>query len=153
MQDISNLSHYCHFLSFPVSSLWIHWILFPGTIKNGVKAEAAVMKVWDTGASINDNPQVGMLLDVRPSMGATFQAETKKVASRLNTGVIQPGVKVQALYDPANPKRMEVQSIQRFNENPSSIEIRLKELQNLRDKELVALDEYEKKRAEILKVL
>ncbi len=128
-------------------------IFFPGTIKNGIKAEATVMKVWDTGVSINDNPQVGMLLDVRPSMGAAFQAEAKKIVSRLNTGIIQPGVKVQVLYDPANPKRLEVQTIQGSVENPSTIETRLRELQNLREKDLITLGEYEKKREEILKTL
>ena len=132
--------------------------LFPVTIKNGVTAEATVLSVWDTGVSINDNPQVGMLLDVRPSMAPAFQAQAKKLVSRINTGAIQPGMKVQVLYDPANPKRIEVQSIQGFDETQASsavstTEMRLKELTNLREKDLISRDEYDKKREEILKNL
>jgi hypothetical protein len=132
--------------------------LFPGTIKNGITAEATVLKVWDMGVSINDNPQVGMLLDVRPTLASAFQAEAKKLVSRINTGAIQPGMKVQVLYDPANPKRIEVQSIQGFDETQSApavstTEMRLKELNNLREKDLISRDEYDKKREEILKNL
>jgi hypothetical protein len=132
--------------------------LFPGIIKNGVTAEATVLKVWDTGVSINDNPQVGMLLDVHPSMAPAFQIEAKKLVSRINTGAIQPGMKVQVLYDPANPKRIEVQSIQGFDETQASpavstTEMRLKELNNLREKDLISRGEYDKKREEILKGL
>jgi hypothetical protein len=132
--------------------------LFPVTIKNGVTAEATVLSVWDTGVSINDNPQVGMLLDVRPTLAPAFQAEAKKLVSRINTGAIQPGMKVQVLYDPANPKRIEVQSIQGFDETQAApavgtTEMRLKELNNLREKDLISRDEYDKKREEILKNL
>jgi translation elongation factor EF-1alpha len=132
--------------------------LFPVTIKNGVTAEATVLSVWDTGVSINDNPQVGMLLDVRPTLAPAFQAEAKKLVSRINTGAIQPGMKVQVLYDPANPKRIEVQSIQGFDETQaapgvSTTEMRLKELSNLKEKDLISRDEYDKKREEILKNL
>ena len=133
-------------------------ILFPGTIKNGVQAEATVMKVWDTGVSINDNPQVGMLLDVRPTLAPAFQAEAKKLVSRINPNAIQPRMKVQVVYDPANPKRIEIQSIQGFDETQTAsavctAEMRLKELNNLREKDLISRDEYEKKREEILKDL
>jgi hypothetical protein len=132
--------------------------VFPGTLKNGVRAEATVLSVWDTGVSINNNPQVGMLLDVRPSMAPAFQAQAKKLVSRINTGAIQPGMKVQVIYDPANPKRIEVQSIQGFDETQaapgvSTTEMRLKELNSLREKDLISRDEYDKKREEILKNL
>lgn len=128
-------------------------IFFPGTIKNGVTAEATVLKVWDTGVSINDNPQIGLLLEVHPLTGTTFQVEAKKVVSRLNTGVIQPGVKVKILYDPSNIKRVLVQSFQEMDSHPTNTEIRLRELQDLREKSLITLEEYEKKREEILKAL
>jgi hypothetical protein len=130
-------------------------IFFPGTIKNGVAAEATVLKVWDTGVSINDNPQVGLLLDVHPPTGATFQAEAKKVVSRLQTSLIQPGVNALVLYDPTNPKRLEVKSFQTANAAPGigDVEMRLSELNRLRDKELITKDEYDKKREEIIKSL
>ena len=130
-------------------------IFFTGTIKNGVTAEATILKVWDTGVSINDNPQVGLLLEVHPLTGTVFQVEAKKVVSRLQTSLIQPGVKAQVLYDPANLKRVEVKSFQVETAAPGigEVEMRLNELNRLRDKELITKDEYDKKREEIIKSL
>ncbi|MGB7539725.1 MAG: hypothetical protein WBM17_14380, partial [Anaerolineales bacterium] len=66
-------------------TLWhFYRIIDPPRIKNGVTAQAKVLKVWDTGTSINDNPQIGMLLEVAPSLGVSFQAEAKTIVSRLN---------------------------------------------------------------------
>jgi hypothetical protein len=132
--------------------------IFPQAIKNGVTAEATVLKVWDTGVSINGNPQVGILLEVHPNMAAAFQAETKKLMSRINPYAIQQGMTVQVIYDPKNLKRVEVTSIPNTYETSatpgmSQTELRLKELNNLREKGLISKDEYDKKREEILKNL
>ena len=132
--------------------------LFAGTIKNGVTADATVLKVWDTGVSINTNVQVGMLLEVHPRMASTFQAEAKKLLPRINPNAIREGMTVQVIYDPNNPKRIEVTSIpeepisQDYTQS-STTEARLRELSNLREKDLISKDEYDKKRDEILKNL
>ena len=81
-------------------------ILFPGEIRNGVTAPARVLKVRDTGVSINDNPQVGLLLEVTPATEAAFQAESKLVVSRLNAALVQPGVAAEVKYDPRNHARL-----------------------------------------------
>lgn len=132
--------------------------LFPQAIRNGVRAEATVLKVWDTGVSINTSVQVGILLEVHPSMAPTFQAETKKLVSRINPNAFQQGMTVQVIYDPNNPKRIEITSIpesggsQEYTQATTS-EMRLRELNNLREKDLISKDEYDKKRDEILKNL
>jgi hypothetical protein len=131
-------------------------ILFPRVIRNGVRARATVLKVWDTGVSINDNPQVGLLLEVQPEDGAPFQAETKKVVSRLNAALIQPGVKAKVVFDPSNPRRVEVQSFEVESGGAGKVvdtEARLRELKNLREQDLVTEEEYQKKKEEILKGL
>jgi hypothetical protein len=133
---------------------------FPGTIKNGVKAEASILKVWDTGVRINNNPRIGMLLEVRPPNAAAFEAEVKKLISPLNPTQYQPGQKVQVVYDPNNPKRIDVVSVLGVDEKmaekeakESAAEKRLTELNQLYEKGLITLPEYEKKRDEIIQSL
>ena len=129
-------------------------LLFPPVIKNGIDGEAKVIKVWDTGVSINDNPQVGLLLELTPPGGATVQVEAKQVVSRLSVAHVQPGVKALIFYDPANLKHIEVKSFEVPAENvPGSAEARLRELDDLREKGLISQMEYERKREEIIKGL
>src|SRR3978361_196303 len=45
----------------------------------GVAAQATILRIWDTGTTINDNPVVGFLLEVRPQNQQAYQAETKSI--------------------------------------------------------------------------
>ena len=126
---------------------------FPPNIKDGITAEAEVLEVRDTGTTINDDPQIALLLEVRPCMGAVFQAELKTLVSRLEVANYRPGCKAVVLYDPANPKRMVLQSIEPATSVPGSAEDRLTELNRLRDRGLITPSEYERKREEIIKLL
>ena len=126
---------------------------FPPNIKDGVTAEAEVLEVRDTGTTINDDPQIALLLEVRPTMGAVFQAELKTLVSRLEVANYRPGCKAVVLYDPANPKRMVLQSIEPATSVPGSAEDRLTELNRLRERGLITAAEYERKREEIIKLL
>jgi hypothetical protein len=126
---------------------------FPPNIRDGITAEAEVLEVRDTGTTINDDPQIALLLEVRPSMGAVFQSELKTLVSRLEVANYRPGCKAVVLYDPTNPKRMVLQSIEPATSVPGSAEDRLTELNRLRDRGLVTVAEYERKREEIIKLL
>jgi hypothetical protein len=126
---------------------------FPPNIRDGITAEAEVLEVRDTGTTINDDPQIALLLEVRPSMGAVFQAELKTLVSRLEVANYRPGCKAVVLYDPNNPKRMVLQSIEPATSLAGSAEDRLTELNRLRDRGLVTAAEYERKREEIIKLL
>jgi hypothetical protein len=128
-------------------------IIFPGQIKNGVTAEAKVLKVWDTGVSINGNPQVGLLLEVTPASGAPFQTEAKTIVSRLNVSLVQPGVRADVKYDPKKPQRLQVETLHIDGAASMSAATRLEELNELRDKRLISDEEYRQKREEILKEL
>jgi hypothetical protein len=66
----------------------------------GLPARAKILKIWDTGTTINQNPVVGMLLEVHPPGGATFEAETEQLISRLQIPAIQPGMELEVKYDP-----------------------------------------------------
>jgi hypothetical protein len=139
-------------------------LFFPRKLKNPVEAEAKVLKVWDTGVSVNDNPQVGLMLEVRPPLGSPqgvpFEVEAKTLVSRLNAALVQPGVMAKVRYEAADPKLMEVlsfdvQAVQAgepAERQPSSAE-RLQELADLRARNLVSEEEYTRKREEILKEL
>jgi hypothetical protein len=69
-------------------------------LADGQPAEAKILKVWDTGTTINNNPVVRMLLEVHPPGGALFQAEAERLIPRLQVPQIQPGALVQVKYDP-----------------------------------------------------
>jgi hypothetical protein len=128
-------------------------IIFPGEIKNGVTAQAKVLKVWDTGVSINDNPQVGLLLEVSPPGGNSFQAEAKTVVSRLNAALVQPGVTAEVKYDPEKPQRLQLLTLNIQSATSSNATARMEELNELYDKGLITKEEYQQKREEILKAL
>jgi hypothetical protein len=70
------------------------------TLRNGLLASARILEVSDTGTTINQNPLVRFLLEVRPGDRPVFQAETEKLVSRLLIPQFQPGASVSVRYDP-----------------------------------------------------
>jgi Short C-terminal domain len=126
---------------------------FPPSIKNSITADAVVLDVRDTGTTINNDPLVALQLEVRPSMAATFQAEYKTLVSRLEVDQYRPGCKAVVLYDPANPRRMVLQSIDLSAAPAVDAESRLAALNQLREKGLITAEEYQRKREEIIKAL
>jgi hypothetical protein len=58
-------------------------------------AQATIEKVWDTGVTLNHNPQVGLRLAVQPTDGPAYRLETKVIISqatavRLRSGTVIP---------------------------------------------------------------
>lgn len=72
----------------------------------GMPAEATVLRIWDTGMTVNKNPVVGFLLEVRPPDEAPWRAETKQLVSRLEIPRVRPGQVVAVRYDPADHRRV-----------------------------------------------
>ena len=68
--------------------------------KHGKTAPAKILKLWDTGTTVNQNPVVRMLLEVHPSDEPAFQAESEQLISRLQVPQVQPGTTVMVKYDP-----------------------------------------------------
>lgn len=77
----------------------------------GVPAEATVLRIWDTGVTVNEDPVVGFLLDVKPANQPSFQAETKSLISRLAVPRVQPGARLSVMYDPKDPRRVALDPI------------------------------------------
>ncbi len=115
----------------------------------GAPAAATVLEVWDTGWTINENPQVGLRLEVRPPGDVPFEAKTKMVVSRLVVGQIRPGAALEVRYDPRDKRRVAVVSGTRPAPALHAAE-RLAELEELRRQGLVTEEEYEAKRQAIL---
>lgn len=80
-------------------------------LQTGVPAPATILQIWDTGVTINDNPQVGFLLQVQPPQEAPFQAEARFTVSRLQIPMFQPGAMVQVHYDPADRRKVMVSAV------------------------------------------
>lgn len=75
-------------------------------LKEGVSAQATILKIWDTGVTLNDNPQVGMLLEVQAQDREPFRVEMKSIISRIAIAQIQPGRVVPVRYNPQNPSEV-----------------------------------------------
>ncbi len=67
----------------------IYWFFIRPTItanrilKTGEQRNGKILEVWDTGVTINNDPQIGMLVEVSDKYGKTYQTKTKMVISRL----------------------------------------------------------------------
>jgi len=85
--------------------------LSAGSIKNGVTAQGTILRTWDTGTTINDNPVVGFALNVTPTTEPAFQVEMKQIVSRIQIGAFLPGAQVQVMYDPNDHKKVKIQSV------------------------------------------
>lgn len=72
----------------------------------GEPAQATVIQLWDTGVMMNNSPQVGLMLEVRPTGRPAYQVETKQFVSHLRLSQVQPGSIVNVRLDPANPNRV-----------------------------------------------
>jgi hypothetical protein len=75
-------------------------------LKTGEPAKATVLKAWDTGVTVNMNPRIGLLLEVRPQGRAAYQTETTAVVSRLQAAWYVPGQVVDVRFDAKKPTRV-----------------------------------------------
>lgn len=83
-------------------------------LKRGVSAPAVVLKVWQTGRSIGDvnaDPELGLILEVRPTNRPAFQAETSTFVKVWDVPQLQPGAFLQVKYDPKDLRKVAVERI------------------------------------------
>lgn len=122
--------------------------------KTGIPAEAVVLEARDTGTTVNRNPKVELLLEIRPSEDTPFQMKTAHVVSRLQAPLLQPGTVVEVRYDPRDRRRISLAAVSSSaaggRKGPAE---RLVDLDDLRRRGLITDAEYHQKRAEILRNL
>jgi hypothetical protein len=70
--------------------------------KTGIPGKARILEVRDTGVTINNNPQVKLVLEVKNSLGQKYTTQCRVLVSRINPGAYQPGMEVPVRIDPKN---------------------------------------------------
>lgn len=80
-------------------------------LKTGVPATATITRIWDTGVTINNDPEIGVELQVTPQTGMPFVAQAKKVVSRLEVSYFQPGMTCTVKYDPNDTSKVAIESL------------------------------------------
>src|SRR5580704_15862128 len=76
---------------------------------SGIPAEAAILQIWDTGITVNEDPVIGMRVEVRPKDGAPYEATIKKSEiSRLDLPQFQPGNVIPVRIDPKDPQHVAI---------------------------------------------
>ena len=77
-------------------------------LQNGIPAQATIRQVWQTGTFINENPQVGMQLEVRPPGGAPYVTQVNVVVPLINIPQFQPGTVVPVKISPTDASKVEL---------------------------------------------
>jgi hypothetical protein len=73
----------------------------------GMRCQATVLELWDTGITVNNDPVVGLLVKVEPPGRAAYEARIdKSLVSRLDVPRVQPGGRVPVYVDPKDPARV-----------------------------------------------
>ncbi len=78
----------------------------PMITKNGIPAQATIQQVWQTNTYVNNNPQIGMQLEVRPPNGVPYQAQIKAIIPLVNIPQFQPGAVVPVKIHPTDPSKV-----------------------------------------------
>jgi hypothetical protein len=82
-------------------------------LQTGLPGKAKVLGLAETGVTVNNRPQVKILLEVTPDgrMGRSFQAEAKMLMSLVQIPQFQPGARLLVRYDPNNPQQVAIAGI------------------------------------------
>lgn len=74
--------------------------------KTGIPGKARILEVKDTGVTINNNPQVKLILEVKNSFGQKYNTQCRVMVSRINPGAYQAGMEVPVKIDPKNEQNV-----------------------------------------------
>jgi hypothetical protein len=75
--------------------------------RTGYPAEAVVIDIWDTGITVNQDPVVGLLVEVQsPNRPAYRTTIPKSLVSRIDVPRFQPGNRVAVRVDRRDPNRV-----------------------------------------------
>ena len=75
-------------------------------MKIGIPGTAIIREVKDTGVTVNDSPQVKLILEVKNSFGQRYETYVRTLVSRINPTRFQPGMEVPIMIDPNNEKNV-----------------------------------------------
>ena len=73
----------------------------------GTPATARILKIWDTGITVNDDPVIGLEVEVSREDGSVYTATIpKSLISRLDIPQFQPGMSISVRIDPQDPTKV-----------------------------------------------
>lgn len=75
-------------------------------LATGEPATATIVRLIDTGTTINQDPVVEFVLEVRPREGPDYEVHSKALVSRLDIPQVQPGRVVPVKVDPTDRRRV-----------------------------------------------
>jgi hypothetical protein len=74
--------------------------------KTGLPGSARILEVKDTGVTINNNPQVKLMLEVKNNFGQKYNTQCRVLVSRINPNAFMPGMEVPVKIDPKNEQNV-----------------------------------------------
>ena len=75
----------------------------------GTPATARILKIWDTGITVNEDPVIGMDVEIARADGSLYTATIpKSLISRLDVPQFQPGLPVDVRIDPQDPAKVAI---------------------------------------------
>src|SRR5687767_3818957 len=74
--------------------------------KTGLPGTAKILEVNDTGVTVNNSPQVKLVMEVKNNLGQVYNTTLRTLVSRLNPGMFQPGMEIPVKIDPRNEKNV-----------------------------------------------
>lgn len=74
--------------------------------KNGISAKAKILEIRDTNITINNNPQVKLILEIKNNNGEIYTTSSKVIIPRLKPGLYKPGMELPVKIDPKNEKNI-----------------------------------------------
>ena len=80
-------------------------------LATGKTAKGKIVEMWDTGITINNQPQIGMVIEVTPDFEPAFKAKLIQIISRLETFLYQAGTPCVVKYDPNDKSTVAIESL------------------------------------------
>ncbi|SRR5258708_2807364 len=75
-------------------------------LATGEPAQATILRMWDTGTRLNDNPMVGLALEVHPASRPPYQVETRALVPLVKISQVQTGANIAVRFDPTDPSKV-----------------------------------------------
>lgn len=72
----------------------------------GIPGKAKILEVHETNITVNQNPQVKIVMEIKNSDGGVYITSCKIVVSRLRTNSFHPGMEVNVKIDPKDEKNV-----------------------------------------------
>ena len=74
--------------------------------QTGIPGKAKILEVHDTNITVNNNPQIKLMLEVKNNFDQVYNTSCRMIISRLKPNLFQPGMEVLVKIDPKNEKNV-----------------------------------------------